>query len=211
MSNGIEHARETRARIGMGGPAMVEGGGLGVFKPEQIGPSAVQHGNGVIDILVDDEAQAVAAARHYLSFFHGPVAEFTAPPELALRDGVPENRLRVYDTRQVMAGVVDVGSLLELRVLPDDFKLYCGHEYTASNVKFALTVESDNPALQARAAEVARLRADNKPTIPVLLGDEKKSNVFLRADDPSVALKLHMKGAAAADVFGELRERKNKS
>ena len=106
----------TRAsNIGMGGPAMVEGGGLGVFKPEQIGPSAVQHGNGVIDILVDDEAQAVAAARHYLSFFHGPVAEFTAPPELALRDGVPENRLRVYDTRQVMAGVVDVGSLLELR------------------------------------------------------------------------------------------------
>ena len=66
-------------------------------------------------------------------------------------------------------------------------------------------------SLQARAAEVTRLRADNKPTIPVLLGEEKKANVFLRADDPSVALKLHMKGAAAADVFGELRERKNKS
>ena len=102
-------------------------------------------------------------------------------------------------------------SLLKLRALPDDFKLYCGHEYTASNVKFALSVESDNPALQARAAEVTRLRADNKPTIPVLLGEEKKANVFLRADDPSVAAKLHMKGAAAADVFGELRERKNKS
>ena len=102
-------------------------------------------------------------------------------------------------------------SLLKLRALPDDFKLYCGHEYTASNVKFALTVESDNPALQTRAAEVTRLRAENKPTIPVLLGDEKKANVFLRADDPSVALKLHMKGAGAAEVFGELRERKNKS
>jgi acetyl-CoA carboxylase carboxyltransferase component len=106
----------TRAsNIGMGGPAMVEGGGLGVFKPEQIGPSTVQHGNGVIDILVDDEEQAVAAARHYLSFFQGIAKDFTAPPELALRDVVPENRLRVYDTRFAMQGIADVGSLLELR------------------------------------------------------------------------------------------------
>jgi hydroxyacylglutathione hydrolase len=102
-------------------------------------------------------------------------------------------------------------SLLKLRALPDDFKLYCGHEYTASNVKFALTVDGDNPALQTRAAEVSRLRADSKPTIPTLLGEEKKANVFLRADDPQVAIKLHMKGASPADVFGELRERKNKS
>lgn len=103
------------SNIGMGGPAMVEGGGLGVFKPEQIGPSAVQHGNGVIDILVDNEAEAVAAARHYLSFFQGPQADFTAPPPLALRDVVPENRLRVYDTRDAMQGIADAGSLLELR------------------------------------------------------------------------------------------------
>jgi len=102
-------------------------------------------------------------------------------------------------------------SLLKLRALPDDFKLYCGHEYTASNVKFALTVEPDNAALQARAEEVARLRAANKPTIPVSLGEEKKANVFLRADEPSVAQKLHMKGASPVDVFRELRERKNKS
>jgi len=102
-------------------------------------------------------------------------------------------------------------SLLKLRALPDDFRLYCGHEYTASNVKFALTVEPDNPALKARAAQVTALRAENKPTIPVLLGEEKKSNVFLRADDPAVAAALHLKGAGPADVFGELRERKNKS
>ncbi|EHR00030.1 hydroxyacylglutathione hydrolase [Bradyrhizobium sp. WSM471] len=102
-------------------------------------------------------------------------------------------------------------SLLKLRALPDDFKLYCGHEYTASNVKFALTVDPDNAALQARAAEVARLRAENKPTIPSLLGDEKRTNVFLRADEPSIAARLHMKGADATVVFGELRERKNKS
>jgi acetyl-CoA carboxylase carboxyltransferase component len=103
------------SNIGMGGPAMVEGGGLGVFKPEQIGPASVQHANGVIDILVDDEAQAVAAARHYLSFFQGPQQDFVAPPEHALRDVVPENRLRVYDSRAVMQGIADVGSLLPLR------------------------------------------------------------------------------------------------
>ena len=106
----------TRAsNIGMGGPAMVEGGGLGVFKPEAIGPSGMQHANGVIDILVDDEAQAVAAARHYLSFFNGPATEFTAPPAHALRDVVPESRLRVYDTRKALEGIADVGSLLILR------------------------------------------------------------------------------------------------
>ena len=102
-------------------------------------------------------------------------------------------------------------SLLKLRTLPDDFKLYCGHEYTASNVKFALGIEPDNAALQARSAEVTKLRAENKPTIPTLLGEEKKANVFLRADAPEVALRLHMKGASAVEVFRELRERKNKS
>ena len=100
-------------------------------------------------------------------------------------------------------------SLLKLRALPDDFKLYCGHEYTASNVKFALTVEPDNAALQARAAEVTRMRADNKPTIPSLLGEEKKANVFLRADLPEVAANVGMAGKPPAEVFGEIRQRKN--
>ena len=104
-----------QSNIGMGGPAMVEGGGLGVFRPEDIGPSDVQHANGVIDLLVDDEAQAVASARHYLSFFQGRVKDWIAPDAHALRDLVPENRLRVYDTRAVMAGLVDQGSLLMLR------------------------------------------------------------------------------------------------
>ncbi len=103
------------SNIGMGGPAMVEGGGLGVFKPEQIGPSSVQHGNGVIDILVADELEAVAAAKHYLSFFQGRVPDWQAPDALALRDVVPENRLRVYDTHAAMSGIADAGSLLELR------------------------------------------------------------------------------------------------
>lgn len=103
------------SNIGMGGPAMVEGGGLGVFKPEQIGPSRVQHANGVIDVLVDDEAGAVAAARHYLSFFQGRTSAWTAPDQRVLRAVVPENRLRVYDTSAAMVGLVDAGSLLPLR------------------------------------------------------------------------------------------------
>ncbi len=106
----------TRAsNIGMGGPAMVEGGGLGVFRPQQIGPSAVQHTNGVIDILVDNEAQAVAAAKHYLSFFQGRTPTAAPADPSALRDLVPENRLRVYHTDAALRGVVDAGSLLLLR------------------------------------------------------------------------------------------------
>lgn len=101
--------------IGMGGPAMVEGAGLGNFRPEEIGPAAVQHANGVIDVLVEDEAEAAACARHYLSFFQGPVADFTAPDGDGLRGLVPENRLRAYDTAAVLRGVADAGSLLLLR------------------------------------------------------------------------------------------------
>ncbi len=103
------------SNIGMGGPAMVEGGGLGVFTPEQIGPSDVQHANGVIDVLVDDEARAVSAARHYLSFFQGQAATWQTPDAQALQQLVPENRLRVYDTHAAMQGIADEGSLLMLR------------------------------------------------------------------------------------------------
>ena len=103
------------SNIGMGGPAMVEGGGLGVFKPEDIGPASVQAANGVVDVLVEDEAQAVAAARHYLSFFQGRLPDWIAPDAMVLRYAVPENRLRVYDSQAVMSGLVDVGSLMPLR------------------------------------------------------------------------------------------------
>jgi len=103
------------SNIGMGGPAMVEGGGIGVFQPEEIGPSGTQASNGVIDVLVDGEAQAVAAAKQYLSYFQGRVGEWNAADPARLRDALPENRLRVYDMRQVMALVADTGSLLELR------------------------------------------------------------------------------------------------
>jgi acetyl-CoA carboxylase carboxyltransferase component len=106
----------TRAsNIGMGGPAMVEGGGLGSYRPEDIGPSSVQHANGVIDVLVEDEAQAVREARRYLSYFQGAVASFDAPDADALRGVVPENRLRVYDSRAAIDGIADAGSVLHLR------------------------------------------------------------------------------------------------
>ncbi|CAN7618928.1 carbamoyl-phosphate synthase large subunit [Variovorax paradoxus] len=104
------------SNIGMSGPAMIEGGGLGSFAPEQIGPSSVQSRNGVIDVLVEDEAAAVAAAKQYLSYFQGPVSDWQCADPRALRHVVPENRLRVYDVRAAMRGVADTGSLLELRV-----------------------------------------------------------------------------------------------
>jgi acetyl/propionyl-CoA carboxylase alpha subunit len=103
------------SNIGMSGPAMIEGGGLGTFAPEQIGPSSVQSRNGVIDILVEDEAAAVAAAKQYLSYFQGPVADWHCADPRVLRHVVPENRLRVYDVRAAMRGVADTGTLLELR------------------------------------------------------------------------------------------------
>jgi acetyl-CoA carboxylase carboxyltransferase component len=94
---------------------MVEGGGLGVFKPEDIGPSEVQARNGVIDVLVEDEAEAVRVARRYLSYFQGPLPGGEAPDPQRLREVLPENRVRSYDMREVLRGVVDVGTLLELR------------------------------------------------------------------------------------------------
>ncbi len=103
------------SNIGMGGPAMIEGGGLGVYEPEDVGPMSVQVPNGVVDIAVDDEAEAVAAAKRYLSFFQGPVEFWTCPDQRALRHVIPENRLRVYDVRAVVDGLADDDSVLELR------------------------------------------------------------------------------------------------
>lgn len=101
--------------LGMGGPAMIEGGGLGVYKPEEVGPVDFQVPNGVIDVLVEDEGEAIAAAKKYLSYFQGPITEWTAPDQRLLRRAIPENRLRVYDIRTVIDTVADEGSVLELR------------------------------------------------------------------------------------------------
>ncbi|HMK11563.1 MAG TPA: carboxyl transferase domain-containing protein [Acidimicrobiales bacterium] len=101
--------------IGMGGPAMIEGGGLGVFHPDEVGPMSVQVPNGVVDVAVADEAEAVAVAKKYLSYFQGAVADWECADQRLLRFAIPENRLRVYDIRKVIETMADTGSVLELR------------------------------------------------------------------------------------------------
>ncbi|HVZ10403.1 carboxyl transferase domain-containing protein [Rhodopila sp.] len=101
--------------IGMGGPAMIEGGGLGVFRPEEVGPVPVQSANGVIDLVARDDAHAVELAKRYLSYFQGPVADWSCADQAALRRLIPENRRRAYDVRTVIETLADVDSVLELR------------------------------------------------------------------------------------------------
>jgi acetyl-CoA carboxylase carboxyltransferase component/biotin carboxyl carrier protein len=103
------------SNIGMGGPAMIEGGGLGVFRPEEVGPLDVQVSNGVVDVAVRDEAEAVAVARKYLSYFQGALPRGECADQRELRAIIPENRLRVYDVRRVIETLADTGSVLELR------------------------------------------------------------------------------------------------
>jgi hypothetical protein len=101
--------------LGMGGPAMIEGGGLGIYTPEEVGPMSFQVPNGVVDILVKDEADAVRVAKKYLSYFQGPVARWEAHDQRRLRHVVPENRLRLYDMREVIDTIADLDSVLEIR------------------------------------------------------------------------------------------------
>jgi acetyl-CoA carboxylase carboxyltransferase component len=101
--------------IGMGGPAMIEGGGLGVHEPADVGPIDVQQANGVVDLRVSDDQAAVEAAKRYLSYFRGPADTFEAPDQHLLRNLIPENRKRVYDVRGVIDALFDTGSTLELR------------------------------------------------------------------------------------------------
>jgi acetyl-CoA carboxylase carboxyltransferase component len=101
--------------VGMGGPAMIEGGGLGVFAPEAVGPMSVQVPNGVIDVAVDDDVAAVAAAKQYLSYFQGPLTDWECAEQAGLRECVPEDRRRVYDVHSVIELMADTGSVLELR------------------------------------------------------------------------------------------------
>jgi hydroxyacylglutathione hydrolase len=101
-------------------------------------------------------------------------------------------------------------SLVKLRDLPNDTEIYCGHEYTAANIRFARTIEPDNAALVAREAEVNKQIAAGEPTIPTRIGDEKQANPFLRADVLEVAAGIGMAGKGAAQVFAEIRARKNK-
>jgi acetyl-CoA carboxylase carboxyltransferase component len=103
------------SNIGMGGPAMIEGGGLGVHEPTAIGPIDLQRANGVVDLVAVDEAEAVDLAKRYLSYFQGTLGEWSCADQALLRDVVPEDRLRVYDVRRAVDVLFDSGSVLELR------------------------------------------------------------------------------------------------
>ena len=100
-------------------------------------------------------------------------------------------------------------SLAKLRDLPGETRIFCGHEYTKANIRFALTIEPENKALLARAAEVDKLVAGKRPTLPTTLAEEREANVFLRADVPEVAAAVGMSGKPPAEVFAEVRARKN--
>jgi acetyl-CoA carboxylase carboxyltransferase component len=103
------------SNIGMGGPAMIEGGGLGTYTPEDVGPISVQGPNGVVDVIVKDDIEAVRVAKQYLSYFQGAQEKWDCADQRLLRSAIPENRLRVYDVHTVIDTMCDTGSVLELR------------------------------------------------------------------------------------------------
>ncbi len=100
-------------------------------------------------------------------------------------------------------------SLLKLRALPDDARVYCGHEYTNDNVEFALSLEPDNEAIKRRGKEALALGEAGRPTLPARLGDEKAANPFLRADVAALAEAVGLAGKDAVQVFAEIRRRKD--
>ncbi len=137
---------------------------------------------------------------HIAYWFHGDKLAFVGDTLFSIGcgrviEGTPEQMWR---------------SLTKLRDLPNDTEIYCGHEYTAANIKFARTVEPDNKALAARDAQAKQQISRNEATIPVMIGEEKQANPFLRADVPEVAAGIGMAGKPAAEVFAEIRARKNK-
>ncbi len=101
-------------------------------------------------------------------------------------------------------------SLQKLMQLPQETKLYCGHEYTRANCRFALTVEPENKALKARAAEVEQLTERGEPTLPTTIGEELATNPFLRPESPAIQKRLGMEGRALSEIFGEIRRRKDR-
>lgn len=177
-----------------------------------VGPRADQARIPGIDVQVGDDdtyafGDATALVFDVPGHTHGHIAYWFAESE-ALFCG---DTLFALGCGRVFEGTFDQmwGSLTKLRALPDATRVYCAHEYTQANARFALTVETDNQALIDRAAEVDALRAADQRTVPSLLGVEKATNPFLRADVDSVALAVGMPNAGPVDVFAEVRVRKD--
>ena len=204
------------SNIGMGGPAMIEGGGLGTFPPEAVGPLDVQTANGVVDVRVSDEAEAVAVAKRYLSYFAGPVpTTWTCPDQTLLRSAVPEDRRAAYDTRGVIAGLADTDSVLELRA---DFAP--GMITALARVEGAsLGIVANNPmhlagAIDANGADKASrfLQLCDAHDLPVLflcdtpgimVGPDAEATALVRH-----ASRLFVTGASLTVPFGTIVLRK---
>lgn len=138
-------------------------------------------------------------AGHVCYYFPGSSTIFTADTLFALGCG------RLFEAKPVVMH----DSLSKLTRLPLETVVYCGHEYTQANAKFALTIDPTNSALKERAAEIDRLRADGKPTLPTTIGAELATNPFLRWHDPVIRKNLKMEAASDAEVFAEIRKRKD--
>lgn len=193
-------------------------GGLAELKAETgcrvVGPRADVARIAGLDLLVDDgdtvefggvRAHVLATPGHtsgHISYWFGDAeAVFCGDTLFALGCG----RLFEGDAPTMWR------SLGKLMALPDATRVYCGHEYTLSNARFALTVDHDNAELQRRAAEIEAVRARGEPTIPTTIGLEKATNPFLRAADPGIRARLGLEGAGDAEVFGEIRRRKDRA
>ena len=136
---------------------------------------------------------------HISYFIPAAKVAFTADTLFALGCG------RVFEGTPAMMWA----SLEKLLALPDDTTVYCGHEYTQANARFALTIEPENAELVARAQEIDRLRAAGKATLPTTIALEKRTNPFLRVNEPGIRRTLGMENATPAEVFGEIRKRKD--
>jgi hydroxyacylglutathione hydrolase len=183
------------------------------YECEVIGPEASAAETGMYDRTVKDgdslrfagrEVRVIATPGHTLDhvsyYMPGEGLVFVADTIFSLGCG------RVIEGDHAMMW----DSIRKLRALPDETVLYCGHEYTLANGKFALTVDPDNAALKTRFAEVEALSAAGKPALPTTIAQEKATNPFLRADDPGLMRKLGMAGAKPAAIFAEIRTRKDK-
>ncbi|UEM23396.1 hydroxyacylglutathione hydrolase [Skermanella mucosa] len=191
-------------------------GGNGVLKQRFgctiIGPAADRGRIPELDVVVADE-DTYHFGSHEVRVFETPGhtsghVAFWFPDASALFSG---DTLFALGCGRLFEGTPAQmwNSLLKLRELPADTRVYCGHEYTLSNARFAVSVDPGNPALKERAADIAVLRDAGKPTIPTTLGVERATNPFLRADDPDLAAELGLAGTDPVEVFAEIRRRKD--
>jgi hydroxyacylglutathione hydrolase len=160
-------------------------------------------GDGSVFRFGGEDVRVILTGGHTLGHvsFHFPASKvaFTADTLFALGCG------RIFEGTPKMM----YESLQKLAALPAETTVYCGHEYTETNARFALTVDPTNPALKARAALIGKLRADGKPTLPTTIGEELATNPYLRPHDPAIRRGLGMETATDQAVFTEIRKRKD--